>query len=83
MGWWLCGGFFARLAVAALGHNGIVEAGSKAFWKLVKLVVAVNFDGFLGGIHHHVAFVAPMEMLIQFHSQVICDLTVQVIGQLF
>jgi hypothetical protein len=83
MGWWLCGGFLSRLAVAALGHNGIVEAASEAFWELIKLVIAVNFDGFLGGIHHHMAFVAPMEMLIQFHSQVVCDLTVQVIGQLF
>ena len=66
MGWWLCGGFFARLAVAALGHNRIMEAGSKACWKFVKLVVAVNFNGFLGGIHDHVAFVAPMEMFVQF-----------------
>jgi len=69
--------------MTALGHNGVVEAGSEAFWELVKFVIAVNFDGFLGGIHHHVAFMAPMEMLIQFHSQVVCDLTVQVIGQLF
>jgi hypothetical protein len=37
-----------------------VEATSEAFGKLVKLVVAVNFDGFLGGVHDHVAFMAPM-----------------------
>ena len=53
-------GFFPGLAAAALGHNGIMEAGSEAFWELVKLVIAVNLDGFLGGIHYHMAFLAPM-----------------------
>jgi hypothetical protein len=59
-----------------------VEAASEAFWEFVKLVIAVNFDGFLGGIHHDVAFVAPMEMLIQLDFEVLADLAVKVIGQL-
>ena len=77
------GGFFSGFAIAALIHDGLVEAVSKVFWQLVKLVIAVNLDGFLGGIHHYVAFVAPMEVFIQFDPQVIADLAVQVIGQLF
>jgi hypothetical protein len=59
-----------------------MEAGSEAFWQLIKLVIAVNFDGFLGGIHDHVAFVAPMEMLVELDFQVLADLAVKIIGQL-
>jgi hypothetical protein len=72
-GIYLSGGFLSSLAMAAFSHNGIVEAASEAFWKLVKFIVAVDFDGFLGGIHNHVAFVAPMEMLIQLDFQVLAD----------
>ena len=68
--------------MAALGHNGVMEAASEAFWKLIKLIVPVNFDGFFGGIHHHVAFFAPMEVLIQLDFQVLADLAVKIIGQL-
>jgi hypothetical protein len=72
----LRGCFLFRFTRAALRHNGIVEAVSEAFWQDVKLIIAINFDGFLGGVHHHVAFVAPMEMLIQLHFKVIGDLAV-------
>jgi hypothetical protein len=68
--------------VAAFRHNGIVEAVSKAFWKLVKLIIAVNFDGFLGSVHHDVALVAPMEMFVELEFQVLGDLAVKIIGQL-
>jgi hypothetical protein len=59
-----------------------VEAVSEAFGKLVNLVITVNLDGFLRGVHDHVAFVAPMEMLIQLDFEVLADLAVKVIGQL-
>ena len=78
----LSGGFLSGLAAAAFRHNGIMEAGSEALWKLIKLVIAVNLDGFLGGIHHHMAFFAPMEMLIELDFQVLADLAVKIIGQL-
>ena len=81
-GMFLGGGFLAGLAAAAFRHNGIVEAASEAFWKLVKLVIAVNLDGFLCGIHDHVAFVAPMKVLIQLDFQVLADLAIKIIGQL-
>jgi hypothetical protein len=59
-----------------------MKAGSEGVWKLVNLIVAVNFDGFLGGIQHHVALVAPMKMLIKLGLQALCNLAVQVVGQL-
>jgi len=78
----LGGRFLSGLAAAAFRHNGIVEAASETFWKLIKLVIAVNFDGFLGSIHHHVAFLAPMEVLVQLDFQVLADLAIKIIGQL-
>jgi hypothetical protein len=60
-----------------------MEAASEAFGKFVKLIIPINFNGFLGGIHDHVAFMAPMEMLIQLDFKVLADLAVEVIGQLF
>ena len=82
MGYSLSGGFFPRLAAAAFRHNGVVEAVSETLWQLVKLVIAVNLDGFLGRIHHHVALVAPMQMFIQLDFQVLADPAVKIIGQL-
>jgi hypothetical protein len=78
----LGGGFLSRFAAAALGHNRIVEAASEAFWQFVKFIISVNFDGFLGGIHDHVAFVAPMKVFVQLDFQVLADLAVKIIGQL-
>ena len=78
----LAGRFLSGLAAAAFRHNGIVEASPEALWKLIKLIIAVNFDGFLGGIHHHMAFLAPMEVLVQLDFQVLADLAIKIIGQL-
>jgi hypothetical protein len=78
----LSSGFLSGLAAPAFRHNGIVEAVSEALWQLIKLVIAVNFDGFLGRIHYHVAFVAPMQVLVQLDFQVLADPAVKVIGQL-
>jgi hypothetical protein len=78
----LWGGFLAGLAATAFGHYGLMEAASEAFWKLVKLIIAVNLDGFLGGIHDNVAFVAPMQMFVQLDFQVLADLAIKIIGQL-
>ena len=59
-----------------------MEAASEAFWQLIKLIIAVNFNGFLGGVHHHMAFVAPMKVLIQLDFQVLADPAIKIIGQL-
>ena len=60
-----------------------MEAGPEAGRELINLVVTVDFNGLFGGIHDHVAFVAPMEMFVQFSLKVFGDSTIQVIGQLF
>ena len=78
----LAGRFLSGFAATAFCHNGIVEAASEALWKLIKLIIAVNLDGFLGGIHDHVAFFAPMEVLVQLDFQVLADLAIKIIGQL-
>jgi hypothetical protein len=64
------------VSLAALGHNGLMEAGSEVFWQLVNLVIAVNLDSLFGGVHHDMAFVAPMQMLIEFSFQAFADLAV-------
>src|SRR6478735_4347496 len=53
-------GLLAGAAIATFCHYGLMEAGSEAFREFVKFIIAVNFDGLLGGIHNHVAFFAPM-----------------------
>ena len=68
--------------VLALGHNGLMEAAPKVFRELINLVIAVNFDGFLGGVHDHMAFVAPMEVLIQLSPKAGGDFAIKIIGQL-
>jgi len=79
----LCLGFLGLAAIAAFCHDGLVEAVAEIFRQLIDLVIAINFDGFLGGVQHDMAFVAPMKMLVEFGFQVLADLAVKVIGQLF
>jgi hypothetical protein len=43
----------------ALGNNSGTEARSEVVRKFVKLGVAVDFDGFLGGVTNHKTVVAP------------------------
>jgi hypothetical protein len=59
-----------------------MEAVSETFGELVKFIVAIDFDGLLGGIHDHMAFFAPMQVLVQLDFQVLADLAVKIIGQL-
>lgn len=60
----------------AFGHDGLVETVSEVFGKLINLIITINLNGFLGGVHHDVAFVAPMQMLIELGFQAIADLAV-------
>jgi hypothetical protein len=50
--------------VSALAHDGVVEAGPEGVWKLVNLIISVDFNGLFGGVQNHMAFVAPMQVLI-------------------
>jgi hypothetical protein len=55
----------ALLVLLALGHDGGAEAAAEVVGQFVKLRVAVDFDGFLGGIANHIAVVAPGEVVLQ------------------
>ena len=57
----------------ALGHNGLVKAGSQILWQLVNLIITVNLDRLFGGVHDDVAFVAPMQMIVEFSFQAFAD----------
>jgi hypothetical protein len=59
-----------------------MEAGPEGVRKLINLIVAVDFNGFLGGVQDHMAFVAPMQVFIKFSLKTFSDFAVQVIGQL-
>jgi len=78
----LCVGFFTLAAIAAFCHDGLVEAGPKVVRELVNLVIPVDLNGLFGGIHDHVAFMAPMKVLVEFGLQALADPAVKVIGQL-
>ena len=69
-----------RFATAGYGRP---ELGFEVFGEFVKLGIAVDFNGLFGGIHDHVAFVAPMQMFVQLSLKVFGDSTIQIIGQLF
>jgi len=73
---------FVLFGVTAFAHDGIVEARSERVGELVNLVVSVDFDGLFGGIEDHMAFVAPMQVLIEFGLEAFSNFAVQVIGQL-
>ena len=65
----------------ALSHDGLVEATTESFGKLEDLIITVDLDGFLGGIHDHMTFVAPMKVFIEFFSQAGVSVSIKVVGQ--
>ena len=67
----------------AFCHDGLVEFVSEGLGKFVNLVVAVDLDSLLGGIHDHVAVMAPLKMLFQFYPDCSVRSAVQIVGQLF
>jgi hypothetical protein len=72
----------AFLVLLALGHDGRAETPAKIFRQFVELGVAVDFDGFLGGVADHVAVVAPGKMVFELDFSLIVEDAVQIIGQL-
>src|SRR5215468_7209030 len=60
-----------------------MEPAAEGFRELVELVIPVDLDGLFGGIHDHVAVVAPVKMLLQLDSHAGVRGAVQIIGQLF
>jgi hypothetical protein len=56
-------GLFSLLA---LRHDGGTKSGSQIVGKFVKLGVAINLNGLLGGIAYYVAVVAPSQVVFEF-----------------
>ena len=63
-----------------LGNNGGTETGSEVVRKFVKLGIAIDFDGFFGGIANHKAVVAPRQMVFEFSLGTVVDDAVEIIG---
>jgi hypothetical protein len=70
-------GFLVGLA---LGHNGGAETVTEVVGEFVKLGVAVDLDGLLGGVANHVAVVAPSQMVFQFGFGTVVEDAVQIVG---
>jgi hypothetical protein len=72
----------AFLVLLALGHDGGTEAAAKIFGEFVELGIAVNLDGLLGCVAHHVAVVAPGKVVLQLNLGLLVEDAVQIVGQL-
>src|SRR5271167_2905962 len=70
------------LVALALRQDGRTQAAAQIVREFVEVGIAVNLDGHLGGIAHHVAVVAPLEMVFQFRLGLSVHRAVEVIGQL-
>ena len=55
----------ALAAFFAAGHDGGVEAVAEAGGHLVKLVGAIDLDGFTGGVEGDFAVLAAVEVLLE------------------
>ena len=55
----------ARLKAVALRHDCRAQPDAQIVGQFVKMGVAVNFDGPLGGVADDVAVVAPLKMIFQ------------------
>jgi hypothetical protein len=70
--------FFVRLA---LGHDSGAQPVTQIVGQFVQLGIAVNFNGFLGGIANDIAVVAPSQVILQFSFGAVVEDTVQVVCQ--
>src|SRR5437870_8858257 len=65
-----------------LGNNGLVKLLTKGFREFVDSVVAIDLDGFLGGVQDHMAVAAPMQVFVEFGAYSRGHGAIQIIGQL-
>jgi hypothetical protein len=69
----------ALFLLLALGHDGGAEAATKVFGQFVKLGVAIDLDGFLGGVANYIAVVAPGEMVLEFDFCLLVENAIQIV----
>jgi len=70
----------AFLLCVTFGDDSGAEASTEIFRKFVKLRIAVNLDGLLGGIANYVAVVTPGEVVLQFSLGAGIDRAVEIVG---
>jgi len=58
-----------RSALAAFGHNGLVQALAQIFGQLVQLVAAVDLDGLPRRVQRDLAVLALFEMMLEIGTQ--------------
>ena len=84
------GGKGARLAAfgtrglfcLAFRHDGRAQPSAKVVRQFVKCRIPVNFDGFFGCVAHHVAVVAPSQVILKFGTGAGVNDAVEVVRQL-
>jgi hypothetical protein len=64
----------------APAHDGALEAAPQIVRQLVKLLVAVNLNGFPGRIANDVAVVAPRQVILEFGLGAIIQCAIEVVG---
>ena len=62
-----------------LGDDCLVESVSDGIWEGVNVVIAVDFDGFAGGIAYDEAVMAPLQVLFQLRFKLDVNTAVQVL----
>ncbi len=77
------GGLLAAFGRPTFGDNRGMQSGADGVRKGVNLVVAIDFDGLLGGIADNVAVAAPHQMFFEIRLQGLIDCAVQICRQLF
>ena len=63
-----------------LGNNGGTEPGAEIVREFVKLGVAIDLDGFFGGVANYKAVVAPRQMVFEFSLGTVVNDAVEIIG---
>jgi hypothetical protein len=72
----------ALLMLLAFGHDGGAEPAAEVFRKFVELRIAVDLDGFLGGVANDVTVVAPGKVVFELDLGFFVENAIQIIGQL-
>jgi hypothetical protein len=68
--------------LGALGHDGRAQARAEIVGQFVQFGVAIDLDGFAGGIADNIAVVAPREVIVKFGPGAGVERAIQVVRKL-
>ena len=69
------------LALGAFGHDGRPKPSAQIVRQLIEFGIAIDFDGFLGGITDNIAVMTPSQVIFELGLGALVDRPVQVVGQ--